>query len=169
MDMRKMIFSVINWIYKDWGRRIFCFLWSVCTIAVILMSFNTIAYAVDSTSGASNQEHTLIVKNWKDEYIGTSNHVVMDPSTGNIIFIIVSLDQGENKEIAVPAGLFSVDPEHGALVLNISKKQLGSSPAYHASDLEDPEFFKKVYRFFAIAPPWTEETQKEENGSLFRF
>ncbi len=169
MDTRKMIFSPIKWIYMDTIRKVFCLLCSVFTITVILMSFNTIAYAVDGSYGVSIQEHALIVENWKGEYIGTSHHVVMDPSTGNIIFIIVSLEQGENKEIAVPAGLFSVDKEHGVLVLNISKKQLGSSPAYHASDLQDPEFFKKVYRFFAIAPPWTEETPKKENESPSRL
>jgi len=166
MDKRKVIFSDIN-PYRV--RKVLCLLWSVCAIAVILMSFNAIAFAVDGTSGASVQEHALIVKNWKGEYIGTSHQVVMDSLTGDILFIIVSLDQGENKEIAVPAGLFSFANEQWVLVLNISKKQLSSSPVYHASDLQDPEFFEKVYRFFAIAPPWTEETPKEEKGSLSRF
>ncbi len=169
--MRKKISSSENWVRNlDRVRGVFFFLWLVFAIAAILINFNTIAYADDGGSGITiHEHHSLIVKNWKGDYLGTSHHVVMDPSTGNIIFIIMSLEQGEGKEIAVPAGLFSVDKEQGALVLNISKKQLGSSPAYHASDLQDPEFFMKVYRYFAIAPPWREESPKKGNESPSRF
>jgi hypothetical protein len=169
MDKEKIFLSAMNRSYGDRVPTAIGVLGLVCAIAGILVSFGTVAYANDDTSGASIQEHALIVKNWKGEYIGTSHHVVMDPSTGNIIFIIVSLEQEENKEIAVPTGLFSIDEKQGVLVLNISKKQLDLSPSYHASDLQDPEFFEKVYRFFAIAPPWAEETPRKENEPLSRF
>jgi hypothetical protein len=87
----------------------------------------------------------------------------MDPAAGEIVFVIVSLETGENKEIkeiAVPWALFSIDKGKGGLVLNISKKQLDSAPEYQASNLEDPEFVGRTYRFFALTPPWTEETQR---------
>ncbi len=169
MNKRKIILSVMVWADRERLRSGVHLLLSLCLIAVIFMSYETDAYALDSTSGADIHKRSLIVKNWKGEYIGTSHHVVMDPSTANIVFIIVSLDQGEYKEIAVPAGLFFIDKEHGSLILNISKKQLGSSPAYHDSDLQDPEFINKVYRYFGITPPWTEETPKRENEAPQRF
>jgi hypothetical protein len=161
MDKRKILFSII---YKP--SRLWIVLW---LLAAILIGFETMAYADDGKTDEGTQGKSLIVKNWKGEYIGTSRHVILDPSTGNIIFIIVSLNQKENKEIAVPAGLFSVDNEHGHLVLNVSKEKLNSSPAYHSSDLQDPEFIDKVYRFFAIAPPWAEDTPKGENDHFLRF
>jgi hypothetical protein len=164
MDKRKIISSVAHGPSIDRPWKALRLLWSICAIAAILMSFEIIAYAADGI-----QEKSLTVKNWKGEHIGTSHHVILDPSTGSIVFIIVSLSQEENKEIAVPAGLFSVDEEHGDLVLNISKKKLHSSPAYHPSDLQDPEFVNKVYRFFAIAPPWTEDSPKEGNEHLLSF
>ena len=166
MDKRKIISSIIYEPSRLWI--LFWLLWSLCAITAILMGFETIAYAGDGT-GEGTQGKSLIVKNWKGEYLGTSRHVILDPSTGNIIFVIVSLNQKEDKEIAVPAGLFSVDNEHGHLVLNVSKEKLNSSPAYHSSDLQDPEFVGKVYRFFAIAPPWAEDTPKGEKGHFLRF
>jgi hypothetical protein len=137
--------------------------WLFLATAVILLSFQTTAYATDDSAGGSHQVKSLIIRNWKGEYIGTSHHVVMDPSAGIIVFVIVSLEtrqNGEMKEIAVPWVLFSVDKENGVLVLNVSKKQLESAPEYRASELEDPEFVARIYHFFALAPPWTEETQR---------
>lgn len=131
--------------------------WLALAIAVILISFGTVACAVEDKAEPSNQEHGLVIKNWKGEYIGTSNHVVQDFPSGNIIFIIVSLNP-EKKEIAVPVDLFSADQQNGTLVLNISKKELDSVPEFYESDLKDPEFVEKVYRFFATGSPRTEET-----------
>ena len=169
METSKRISSAVNWSGTERVRRTLCFLWSLGAIAVVLMSFKTIAYAFDSTSDVRIEEQVLIVRNWKGDYIGTSRHVVMDRSTRTIFFIIVSLDPGGDKEIVVPVGMFSVGREPGVLVLNISKKQLDASPLYHASDLQDIEFFEKVYRFFSIAPPWTEETPKGKDEPLLRF
>ncbi len=139
-------------------------------IAVILIGFGTMAYAADGTTGQGIHEQSLAVKNWKGEHLGTSHHVILNPSTGDIVFIIVALGQEEDKEIAVPASLFSIDKENGILVLNVNKKVLDSSPAYHDSDLQDPEFIKKVYRFFGIAPSWTEEKPPEgKNESPMKF
>jgi hypothetical protein len=144
-------------------------LWLLPAIAAILLNFQTMACAADDGVGSNHQERSLMVRNWKGEYIGTSHHVVMDPSAGIIVFVIVSLETGHNKEIkeiAVPWVLFSVDKENGVLVLNISKEQLNSAPEYNASNLEDPEFVARTYHFFALAPPWTEETPKGKQISF---
>ncbi len=134
--------------------------WLLAATAAILLSFQAMAYAADDSAGSGHKEKSLVVRNWKGEYIGTSHHVVMDPSAGLIVFVIVSLETGQNKgikEIAVPWVLFSVDKGNGVLVLNISKKQLQSAPEYNVSNLDNPEFIARIYHFFALAPPWTEE------------
>jgi hypothetical protein len=144
-------------------------LWLLFAIAAIFLSFQTMAYAADDSARSSHPEQSLIVRNWKSEYIGTSRYVVMDPAAGEIVFVIVSLETGQNKEIkeiAVPWALFSIDMEKGGLVLNISKKQLDSAPEYQASNLEDPEFVGRTYRFFALTPPWTEETPQAKTMSF---
>ncbi len=132
--------------------------------AVILLNIGATTYAVDDRAGAGDQEQSLVVKNWKGEPIGTSKHVVLDSSTGMIVFVIVSLNQGGNREIAVPPGLFSLDRKNEALVLSIGKKELYSAPEYHASNLGNPEFVREVYRYFGIGGPWTEETPQEKKG-----
>lgn len=164
MDKKKIIRSVLNQY-----RRSPVLLWVLFATAVILMNLGTMAYASDDTIGSSQLEHSLVVRNWKGEYIGTSHHVVLDPSARKIVFVIVSLEKKENaeiKEIAVPWNLFSIDRENGVLVLSISRKQLDSAPEYHASDLDDPEFVGRIYHFFALAPPWAEETPKGKGMGL---
>jgi hypothetical protein len=158
MDKRKIEGCVV---YQPHAHRLYVtLLWLLSAIVAILLSSQAMIYAADDSARSGHQEHSLIVRNWKGEYIGTSHHVVMDPSAGNIVFAIVSLETGRSKrirEIAVPWVLFSVDKENRALVLSISEKQLNSAPEYHASDLEDSEFVGRIYHFFGLAPPWTEE------------
>jgi len=158
MDKRKIEGRVVN---QPQGHRLSATtLWLLPAIVAILLSLQTMAYAADDSARSNHQERSLIVRNWKGEYIGTSHHVVMDPSAGSIVFVIVSFEPGKGKEIreiAVPWVLFSTDKENRGLVLSISQKQLDSAPQYHASDLEDPEFVGRTYHFFGLAPPWTEE------------
>ncbi len=170
MDERKIASCIVNRSYAYRLRAIPFGMLSA--IAAILLCFQTMAYAADDSAGSSDREKSLIVRNWKGEYIGTSHHVVMDPSAGDIVFVIVSLETGQSKqikEIAVPWVLFSIDKENGVLVLNISKKQLDSAPEYHDSNLEDPDFVGRIYHFFGLAPSWTEETPQGERMSLEGF
>jgi len=125
---------------------------------VILLIFSTFAYA-------AGQEEGLAVKNWKGEYIGSVKHVLTDSSSGNIVFIVLSLSQGGKKEIAVPVRSFSsYDHENGLLVLNVSKEILAAAPEFHVSDLRDPAFVERVYQFFGLAPSWKDETTAERRS-----
>ena len=165
MDKRKVVGCAVNQLDLT-------LLWLLFAIAAILLNFQTVAHAADDSAGSSHQKQPLIVRDWKGEYIGTSQHVVMDSSARNIVFVIVSLETGQNKEIkevAVPWVLFSIDKKNGALVLSISKKQLDSAPEYHASHLEDPEFVGRIYHFFGLAPHWTKETPQAKPMSLEGF
>ena len=101
----------------------------------ILLSFCAIAHA------AGNQEEGLTVKNWKGEYVGSVKHVLTDSSSGNIVFVILSLGEEGKKEIVVPVHSFSsYDFEGGFLILNVSKGTLAAAPEFDVSDLKDPAF-----------------------------
>ncbi len=113
-----------------------------------------------------NQGEGLAVKNWKGEYIGSVRHVLTESSTGNIIFVILSLGKEGEKEIVVPVVSFSsYDYENGFLILNVSKEVLATAPEFHASDLKDPTFPERVYRFYGLAPAWEDGTTGSERGS----
>jgi hypothetical protein len=135
-------------------------LWALA-IAVIFMGFVSIAFAVDH-GAKSAKEEALVVKNWKGEYIGSVEHVLSNSSNGNIAFVILSLDK-EKKEIVIPLGSFSsFDQENGILILNVSKEILRAAPEFDPSDLKDPTFAERVYRFFGEAPSWTDKPQERE-------
>jgi hypothetical protein len=123
-----------------------------------LISLGTAAYSV---RGAENQEDILTVNNWKGKHIGIVQYVLVDPSTGNLAFVILYL-KDRKKEIALPLAAFSsYDREHGTLTLKFSEKVLLSAPEFHDSDLNDPAFAEEVYRFFDLVPSWTDETEEE--------
>lgn len=136
-------------------------LWAL-VMAVILIGLGSIAYAADDRAKSGNQEEALVVKNWKGEYIGSIQHVLLDSSTGSVAFIILSLGK-EKKEIVIPLRSFSsYDPKKGTLVLSVSKGILVAAPEFHISDLKDPTFAERVYRFFGEAPPWTDGAKEGE-------
>ena len=131
----------------------------VLSTFVILLSFGSIAYA------AGDQEEGLTVKNWKGEYIGSVKHVLTDSSSKNIVFVLLSLGQERQKEIAVPVSSFSsYDYQNGFLVLNVSKEILATAPEFQVSDLKDPAFVERIYRFFGLAPSWKDGTTEGERG-----
>ena len=132
----------------------------VLTTLVILLSFASIAYA------AGDKEEGLAVKNWKGEYIGSVKHVLTDSSSGNIVFVILSLGEEGKKEIVVPLNSFSsYDYENGFLLLNVSKEILTAAPEFHISDLKDPAFTERIFRFFGLAPSWKDGTTGGERKS----
>lgn len=133
-------------------------------MSLILIISGTIALTVDERAKRKNQEERLVVKNWKGEYVGSARHVLLDPSTGDVGFVILLLDK-EKKEVVIPLRSFSsYDHQNGTLILGISKEILVAAPEFHPSDLEDPAFTEKVYRFFGQVPPWTDGTTEKERG-----
>ncbi len=94
----------------------------------------------------------------KGQHIGIVRYVVLNSSTGNITFVILYLDKEGKKEIAVPLAAFaSYDHENGILTLNVSEKELALAPEFRDSDLDNPAFAENIYRFFGLAPSWTED------------
>jgi len=77
-----------------------------------------------------------------------------------IIGIVLSIGEDEDhgkKEVAVPLEIFFYDKEHQDLFLNMSQEELATAPRFDLSDLADPRFAEKVYRFFGLMPAWTED------------
>jgi hypothetical protein len=131
---------------------------AVLMVAALL----SLANAVYAAGEGENQTPLLGVNNWKGNHVGFVNHVLVEPSTGNIIFAILYLEK-ERKEITVPVAAFSsFDWEKGALVLRVSEKELASAPEFHDSDLSDPAYAERVYKFFGLAPSWTDQTQEKD-------
>ncbi len=132
---------------------------ALLTVAV-LISLGTLAYAAGAAEG---QKESLTVTNWKGQHIGIVKYVVVNSSTGNVTFLILYLDKEGKKEIAVPLAAFaSYDHENGILTLNVSEKELASAPEFHDSDLDNPAFAESMYRFFGLAPSWTEKSGEKE-------
>ena len=131
-------------------------------MGVILVISGTIACPVDHRAKWLNQEEALVIRSWKGEYIGSARHALLDPSTGDVAFIILLLDK-EKKDIVIPLRSFSsYDRKNATLVLGISKEILVAAPEFHLSDLEDPAFTERVYRFFGQAPLWTDRAMEGE-------
>jgi len=133
---------------------------SVVITVVALINFGLVAYAAAfDKAETENQQEAIVVKNMAGEYVGTVTNLLVD-SSGDVGFIVLSIgedkDQGKT-EVAVPLGIFSYDTEHKSLIVNISKKELAAAPRFDVSDLTDPAFAEKVYRFFGLMPAWTEE------------
>jgi len=136
-------------------------LFALLTIA-ILLSIGAVVYAAGGTEG---HQKTIEVTNWKGKHVGIAKYIVMDPLTGNITFVILYLDRDVKKEIAVPFAAFSsYDHKNGVLILNVSEEKLLSVPEFHDSDLNNPAYAESIYRFFGLAPRWTEE--KQEKGIM---
>ena len=130
---------------------------ALLTVAIFL-SLGTFAYAA---GGTENQNEALAVKNWKGNHVGIVKYFVVNPSTGNLAFVILYLEGGK-KEIAVPLAAFSAfDRDSGILILRFSEKELLSAPEFHDSDLNNPSFAEGIYTFFGLVPSWTNGTEEE--------
>lgn len=134
---------------------------AILTVA-ILLSVGAVVYAA---GGTEDQQKTIEVTNWKGKHVGIAKYMVVDPLTGNITFVILYLDRDVKKEIAVPFAAFSsYDHKNGVFILNVSEEKLFSVPEFHDSDLNNPAYAESIYRFFGLAPRWTEE--KREKGIM---
>jgi sporulation protein YlmC with PRC-barrel domain len=98
------------------------------------------------------------VKNEQGETLGRMRDLVID-SQGHIHFAVLShgglLGIG-GKLVAVPITVLNFEEEGKAVVLNSTKAQLDSAPAFKASNLSDKNWAEEMYRYFGQQPFWTE-------------
>jgi len=130
----------------------------VLITALVFINFGLFAYAPVDKAETENQPEVIVVKDSMGQYVGTVTNLLED-SSGNIAFIILSMsEQGEqgNKEVVIPLGILSLDNEDRMVILNLSKEELAAAPGFDLSDLGDPTFAERVYRFFGLMPAWRE-------------
>ncbi len=115
------------------------------------------AYALKDPSGIVKDKEALVVKNVRGERIGTIRGALEDP-LGNIAFVIVTLKDENNgkKEVVVPVSAFSQSSENGTFILDMSTEVLASAPEFNPSNLNDPAYAEKIYKFYGQTPPWSE-------------
>ncbi len=123
-------------------------------IAIMLVGFCSMAYALDPKAEAGNQKQVLAVKNPEGEYLGTAKDVLVNYS-GTVALIIISVGEKGEKDVVVPADILLYDTEKEVLILRMSKEQIGAAPELN---------IKGVYGFFGVAPPWTDETSEDSGG-----
>jgi len=129
---------------------------------VILMSVVSSLYALTDKAKIEPQQETIVINNSKGEYVGTLTNLLVD-SAGNIGFIVISIgndDKQDKKDIAVPLITFSYDREKRLIILDVSTETLSAAPAFKASELSDPAFAEKTYRYFGLMPSWTTEGEE---------
>ncbi len=110
--------------------------------------------SIDPNRGAGDRKQVLTVKNPQGEYLGTAKDILLSPS-GTVAFIIISVGERGNKDIAVPLAAFSYDDENDVLILEMGKEQIGAAPELNV---------KGIYEFFGGAPPWTDESPQGGEG-----
>ncbi len=123
-------------------------------ILMVLVGFCSMAYAIDPNNKAWNQKEALSVKNPEGEYLGTAKDILVSPS-GTVAFIIISIGEKGEKDVAVPLGIFLYDRQNKVLILKMSKEQIAAAPEFNV---------KGVYEFFGVAPPWTDTAPQDRGG-----
>ncbi|MCB1680284.1 MAG: PRC-barrel domain-containing protein [Halioglobus sp.] len=96
------------------------------------------------------------VKNGQGEHLGKIEDLMVDTSTGAIIYAVLSfggfLGIGE-KLFAVPLQAMHVDSEDEQFLLNESKQRLREAPGFDQDDWPDsadPHWCQSVYDYYGI-------------------
>jgi sporulation protein YlmC with PRC-barrel domain len=85
---------------------------------------------------------------------GQVQDLVIDPKTGQIQFALVGqgfMAGAGHQMIPVPWEAVNVRSER-EFALNIDKKKLESAPAWNQSEMEQPDYTVRIYRFYELEP-----------------
>ena len=101
------------------------------------------------------------VYNIAGENIGKIDDVMIDKTSGNVAYAIMSfggfLGMG-NSYHPVPWPVLKYDTGLGGYVVNLSKEQLQASPSYTTGDepdWDDRGYDKHVYNYYNTNPYWS--------------
>lgn len=96
------------------------------------------------------------VKNAEGENLGDIKDIMIDTTTGQVEYYVVSfggfLGIGD-KYFAVPPQAISADTEHHCMILNIDKERLKDAPGFDKDDwpdMADPSFRDQVYTHYGF-------------------
>lgn len=98
------------------------------------------------------------VKNAVDENIGSIEDVMIDTSTGEIAYLVLSVDSGflnmGSKYFAVPWQAFAFDTaQDNVFILNVEKERLENAPGFEKDDwpnLPQHEFLTEVRSYYGF-------------------
>lgn len=123
------------------------------------------------------------VKNATDEKIGSIEDVMIDTSTGEIAYLVLSVDAGflnlGSKYFAVPWQAFAFDTaQDDVFILNVEKDKLENAPGFEKDNwpnLPQQEFLTEVRSYYGYSratednPPMgnrTTETIRESRRDI---
>ena len=100
------------------------------------------------------------VYNMQGEHIGDIEDVMLDKTSSNIMFAVISfggfLGIGE-KYHAIPWSSLDYDPERGGYVVPFTRQKLEAAPVYDLNDLtrqDGLEARDTSYEYYQISPYW---------------
>lgn len=103
------------------------------------------------------------VVNPKGDSLGEIKEVVIDPNSGRVAYVVVSLVRsfvmGE-KLFAIPFSSFAFNVTKNEYVLDISKERLVKAPGFdsdHWPLMSDEKWNRDIYTYYGRPPYWEKE------------
>lgn len=100
------------------------------------------------------------VRNHEGERIGAIQDIILDKTSNNIMFAVLSfggfLGIGE-KYHAIPWGALDYDPERGGYAVSFSREQLQAAPAYSVEELTEDDgrtARNASFHYYKVEPYW---------------
>ena len=106
------------------------------------------------------------VKNNKGENLGTIKEIILDKTTGNIRYIVLSFGGFwglGDKYFALPWNSISYDEDKESFVLNIEKEKLDKAPGFDKNqwpDISDRRWEESIYSYYGYKPYWEDQNNR---------
>jgi hypothetical protein len=125
--------------------------------------FNAKPYWDAKTGPSNTQRYSELLaadtRNKANEHLGRIVNFMVDLPAGRVIFVVVSLDGTENSLYAVPPSAMTIGSDRTALLAGISQarmSQLAHPDPYFWSQMTDPAWAVKVYRWYGLEPEFAD-------------
>jgi len=99
-----------------------------------------------------------LVRSPRHEDLGCIEELMIDPSTGRILYAILSfgglLGNG-GKLYAVPWNALNLDADQRIFLLDMEREQMEAAPKFDVEnwpDFGDPDWSEQIHRFYGLRP-----------------
>lgn len=110
------------------------------------------------------------VVNRTGDNLGDIKDIMIDPSSGNVAYVVVSfggfLGIGD-KYFAIPMEAFQIDRENENFVLDVDKAKMENAPGFDKDNWPtsaDRQFLTNVHSHYGYQPYWERERQHVFSG-----
>lgn len=133
---------------------------SVIFLALIALSFGPVSALGNGTDQESSGK-TFVVKDPEGNYLGTASKA-LENRFGIADFVIVSLDAEKfhRNEIVVPFSAILMGDDGSSIILNLGEQVLTQAPEFKHLEMENLEYWKRIYNFYGMTPPWPEKGEE---------